>query len=344
MENAYKEKILCVNNGHGTCTFSSFLCKKENLPLRPRVTPMTARQGAPLDCSLPDMLMTQTCLKWASLDWWPIWCWCQTMSCCSPKLKCRTCWWLVWGEHLWWSIIPTHVLLSCSSPKWKLTKEFRKISIYMSSCHSRTVKQPVTMEAGRVKWKTRWRRWIYAFFSLSFSLSFVLFSLLFSLLVLLLIPQYFQDPEKIRKAGNDLFNAENIEGALEKYKEAIACGERGSQMSAESLAKTYRWLKVIEKFSWQYIFSATLLTATTRRRSIWSQLRLHSSRWKQTRLLSDRTSGFDQMWNFFFNAFMTGWHTATRCWRTSTCQLLPWWKPRPCPSQSRALCKPSRPR
>ena len=51
---------------------------------------------------------------------------------------------------------------------------------------------------------------------------------------------YFQDPEKIRKAGNDLFNAENIEGALEKYKEAIACGERGSQMSAESLAKTYR--------------------------------------------------------------------------------------------------------
>ena len=63
---------------------------------------------------------------------------------------------------------------------------------------------------------------------------------LFSLLVLLLIPQYFQDPEKIRKAGNDLFNAENIEGALEKYKEAIACGERGSQMSAESLSKTYR--------------------------------------------------------------------------------------------------------
>ena len=50
-----------------------------------------------------------------------------------------------------------------------------------------------------------------------------------------------EDPEKIRKAGNELFNAENIEGALEKYKEAIACGERGSQMSAESLAKTYRW-------------------------------------------------------------------------------------------------------
>ena len=140
--------------------------------------------------------MTQTCLKWASLDWWPIWCSCQTMSCCSPKLKCRTCWWLVWGEHLWWSIIPTHVLLSCSSPKWKLTKEFRKISIYMSSCHSRTVKQPVTMEAGRVKWKTRWRRWIYAFFSLSFSLSFVLFSLLFSLLVLLLIPHIFRTPRR----------------------------------------------------------------------------------------------------------------------------------------------------
>ena len=52
-----------------------------------------------------------------------------------------------------------------------------------------------------------------------------------------------EDPEKIRKAGNDLFNAENIEGALEKYKEAIACGERGSQMSADSLSKTYRWLK-----------------------------------------------------------------------------------------------------
>ena len=49
------------------------------------------------------------------------------------------------------------------------------------------------------------------------------------------------DPEKIRKAGNDLFNAENIEGALEKYKEAIACGDRGSQMSADSLAKTYRY-------------------------------------------------------------------------------------------------------
>ena len=48
-----------------------------------------------------------------------------------------------------------------------------------------------------------------------------------------------EDPEKIRKAGNELFNAENIEGALEKYKEAIACGERGSQMSAGSLAKTY---------------------------------------------------------------------------------------------------------
>ena len=54
-----------------------------------------------------------------------------------------------------------------------------------------------------------------------------------------------EDPEKIRKAGNDLFNEENIEGALEKYKEAIACGERGVQMSPESLAKTYRWPKVI---------------------------------------------------------------------------------------------------
>ena len=53
-----------------------------------------------------------------------------------------------------------------------------------------------------------------------------------------------EDPEKIRKAGNDLFNEENIEGALEKYKEAIACGERGVQMSPESLAKTYRWPKV----------------------------------------------------------------------------------------------------
>ena len=30
-------------------------------------------------------------------------------------------------------------------------------------------------------------------------------------------------------------------GALEKYEEAIACGNRGSQMSAENLSKTYRW-------------------------------------------------------------------------------------------------------
>ena len=30
-------------------------------------------------------------------------------------------------------------------------------------------------------------------------------------------------------------------GALEKYEEAIACGDRGSQMSAEHLSKTYRW-------------------------------------------------------------------------------------------------------
>ena len=59
------------------------------------------------------------------------------------------------------------------------------------------------------------------------------------------------DPEKIRKAGNDLFNAENIEGALEKYKEAIACGERGSQMSGDSLAKTYRYPECKEK--WQRI-------------------------------------------------------------------------------------------
>ena len=35
----------------------------------------------------------------------------------------------------------------------------------------------------------------------------------------------------------------NAKGALEKYEEAIACGERGSQnqMSAENLSKTYRW-------------------------------------------------------------------------------------------------------
>ena len=34
-----------------------------------------------------------------------------------------------------------------------------------------------------------------------------------------------QDPETIRKAGNDLFNINNIEGAIEKYKEAIAAGD-----------------------------------------------------------------------------------------------------------------------
>ena len=103
-----------------------------------------------------------------------------------------------------------------------------------------------------------------------------------------------EDPEKIRKAGNDLFNAENIEGALEKYKEAIACGERGSQMSADSLSKTYRWLKKKEKASKTYriLFLATLLTATTRRRNMWSQSRLHSIQWKQKRILSDHTSGF----------------------------------------------------
>ena len=66
-----------------------------------------------------------------------------------------------------------------------------------------------------------------------------------------------EDPEKIRRAGNELFHQENIEvaevfsvlfsylinikGALEKYEEAIACGARGSQMSAENLSKTYRW-------------------------------------------------------------------------------------------------------
>ena len=49
-----------------------------------------------------------------------------------------------------------------------------------------------------------------------------------------------EDPETIRKAGNDLFNNQNIEGALEKYKEAIAAGSKGGvQMSAENLAKTY---------------------------------------------------------------------------------------------------------
>ena len=66
-----------------------------------------------------------------------------------------------------------------------------------------------------------------------------------------------EDPEKIRKAGNDLFNAENIEGALEKYKEAIACGERGSQMSPESLSKTYRWPEFKDRTQRmiKYIFS-----------------------------------------------------------------------------------------